>query len=109
VFAIIPESLFDFDRNRCSICSGMTVRFAPEFTRCKSVFLKAFACRELPEASCFCYSNHAHSRIPALIPLEVGIHLCQAYLSRRTQHVRHPTLAVLTSSPRVEQLRLTAV
>ena len=32
VFAIIPESLFDFDRNRCSICSGMTVRFAPEFT-----------------------------------------------------------------------------
>jgi hypothetical protein len=26
VFDIIPESAFDFDRNRCSICSGMKVR-----------------------------------------------------------------------------------
>lgn len=26
VFATFPELLFDFDRNRCSICSGMSVR-----------------------------------------------------------------------------------
>jgi hypothetical protein len=32
VFAITPESVFDFDRNSCSICSGMSVRFGPEFT-----------------------------------------------------------------------------
>jgi hypothetical protein len=31
VFDIIPESVFDFDRNRCSICSGMSVRHGPEF------------------------------------------------------------------------------
>ena len=31
VFAIIPKSVFDFDRNRCSIYSEMSVRHGPKF------------------------------------------------------------------------------
>jgi len=32
VFDSAPKSVFDFDSNRCSICSEMSVRHGPKFT-----------------------------------------------------------------------------